>query len=98
MAKPLWSLAGYGPPDRRIRATKPSSVTEPTTSLSGSRKVSTASRGVLPAKGKKHHHFDQLAVTRTIHLGGKLTGIVAPQELFAADAQQPVRLAVKVLA
>src|SRR5687768_8862562 len=97
MAKPLWNRAGNGPPGWRIRATKPSSVTQPMTSFSGSKKASTASRGVLPAKGDQHHHFDQLMVTWTIHLGFEFARIVAAQELLAAHLHQPAGLAVEVL-
>ena len=58
----------------------------------------TASSGVLPTNGAEHdelHHTAELTIVSRI---GVLTGLVATEELIAADAQKPLSLAVELLA
>src|SRR5690242_10558959 len=94
---PRWKAAAYGPPGRLIRATNPSLVRQPSVSLIGSRNSSTASPGVLAAKGNHRDHHRHATAARIVKNLVELASVVAAEELLATHIHQPPRLLVEEL-
>src|SRR5688500_9434319 len=70
-------------------------VTHEVTARSRSRNASTASSGLLPAKGDQPDERDDVPVARLIGDLVVLAGLPATEELLAADAHEPAGLIIE---